>query len=117
MNVDGSKFVHHLVLETFVGFREEGTEARHLNDVKSDNRLENLCWGTHGENYADRVVNGGGNQGSRHGMAKLTEDDVREIRSMYEPGVVPCRVIAERFGMSKSAVEMIVNRTRWRHVS
>jgi hypothetical protein len=55
----GRKFflVHRLVLEAFVGVRPEGMEARHLNDVKSDARLENLVWGTRSENNYDRVRN------------------------------------------------------------
>lgn len=49
--------VHRLVLEAFVGVRPEGMEARHLNDVKGDPRLENLVWGTRSENNYDRVRN------------------------------------------------------------
>lgn len=43
-------YVHHVVLLTFVGPRPEGCQALHLNDVPTDNRLENLRWGTHQEN-------------------------------------------------------------------
>lgn len=51
--------VHQLVLEAFIGPRPEGTTgARHLNDVKTDNRLTNLAYGTHAENMLDRVANG-----------------------------------------------------------
>ena len=50
-----NKFVHHLVLETFVGPKPECGLARHLNDDGGDNRLVNLCWGTYQENANDRV--------------------------------------------------------------
>lgn len=53
------RLVHQLVLEAFVGPREPGQITRHLNDVKTDNRLENLVWGTHLENAADAQENGG----------------------------------------------------------
>src|SRR5665647_1789598 len=39
-----SRYVHHLVLEAFVGPRPAGTEACHWNDVPDDNRLVNLRW-------------------------------------------------------------------------
>lgn len=49
---------HVWVLEAFRGPRPPGMRARHLNDVKSDNRLENLQWGTVSENSQDAVING-----------------------------------------------------------
>ena len=45
--------VHRLVLETFIGPCPVGMETRHLNGDAQDNRLENLCWGTHLENMED----------------------------------------------------------------
>lgn len=49
-----------LVLEAFVGVRPPppGDQARHLNDVKDDNRAVNLAWGTQSENMRDAVRNG-----------------------------------------------------------
>lgn len=42
--------VHQLVLFAFTGPRPEGLLAAHLNDIKADNRLENLAWMTNSEN-------------------------------------------------------------------
>lgn len=50
--------VHRLVLFAFVGLPEIGQEGRHLNGNSTDNRLENLCWGTHSENMLDKVRHG-----------------------------------------------------------
>jgi len=51
--------VHKIILETFVGPCPKGMEARHLNDVKTDNRLgANLVYGTHAENMKDISKNG-----------------------------------------------------------
>jgi hypothetical protein len=47
-----------LMLETWIGKRPKGMVARHLNDVRSDNRLDNLSWGTHKDNFNDAVKNG-----------------------------------------------------------
>lgn len=49
--------IHHLVLETFVGERPPGMMGLHDNDVSTDNRLENLSWGTGSENQCDSVRN------------------------------------------------------------
>lgn len=50
--------VHQLVLEAFVGPRPEGMLGLHWDDDKSNNRLENLRWGTYSENLHDAVRNG-----------------------------------------------------------
>lgn len=50
--------VHSLVLEAFVGPCPNGLMARHANDDPTDNRLENLSWGTRSENSYDAVENG-----------------------------------------------------------
>ena len=53
------RLVHQLVLEAFVGSRPEGADVRHLNDVPTDNRLENLAYGSRSENTEDAFRNGG----------------------------------------------------------
>lgn len=46
--------VHTLVARTFLGPPPEGTEVvRHLNDDRDDNRVENLAYGTHVQNFED----------------------------------------------------------------
>lgn len=52
------RYVHQLVLEAFVGPRPEGLVARHLNGDPTDNRPENLAWGTQSENQYDSVRHG-----------------------------------------------------------
>ncbi len=48
------RYVHRLVLETFIGPCPDGMWARHLNSIKSDNRLENLEWNTPAINIQDK---------------------------------------------------------------
>lgn len=50
--------VHHLVLEAFAGPRPLGMVACHKNDIPSDNRPDNLYWGTASDNQRDSVRNG-----------------------------------------------------------
>lgn len=105
-----------LVLEAFVSDRPKGNEARHLNDIKTDDRLLNLAWGTHSDNYRDRVFHGGGNHGSRHGLAKLSEADVVSIRARYVPKVITQKILGAEFGVTRECIKLIVNGQRWRHV-
>lgn len=56
---DDQRYVHHLVLEAFVGPRPDPRlHGRHLDDDPLNNRLENLDWGTCSDNMHDRVRNG-----------------------------------------------------------
>lgn len=49
--------VHTLVLEAFVGPRPSGHVACHYDDVPTNNRVDNLRWGTYEDNAADRRRN------------------------------------------------------------
>jgi hypothetical protein len=58
VGVMGQQLVHRVVLETFVGPCPDGMECCHNDDVKTNNRLDNLRWDTHDANVADKVKNG-----------------------------------------------------------
>lgn len=48
-------------------------------------------------------------------IAKVTEDDVREIRRLAALGITQ-REIAERFGVTRANIGLIVSRRNWVHV-
>lgn len=50
--------VHSLVLEAFICPRPDGLWALHLDDVKWNNHVSNLYWGTPSDNSRDAVRNG-----------------------------------------------------------
>jgi hypothetical protein len=51
------KHVHQLVAEAFIGPKPEGLQVRHLDHSRTNNRLNNLKYGTAKENSADRHRN------------------------------------------------------------
>jgi DNA invertase Pin-like site-specific DNA recombinase len=53
--------------------------------------------------------------GERNGAARLTAESVAEIRALAKEGE-PHRLIARRFGVSKSSVGRVARRQTWRHV-
>ena len=73
-----------------------------------------LSWKTGTENQADRIVHGTSNRGERHGRSKLTEQQVREIRSMI--GTQSHSAIAKRFGVVSTHIGLIARRGTWTHV-
>jgi len=52
------RYVHSLVLEAFVGPRPDGAEIRHLDGDPANARLDNLIYGTSGENKQDILRHG-----------------------------------------------------------
>lgn len=55
----GAYTVHRLVCIAFHGPQpDEDVEVRHLNGIKTDNRVANLAWGTRSENMRDNVRHG-----------------------------------------------------------
>lgn len=55
-------------------------------------------------------------QGQAHPRAKLTDADVAAIRARHTAGE-PLRVVAQAFGVSRSAVSRIVLGRRWGHLT
>ena len=48
---------HVLVMQTFVGLPDPGQCVCHYDDIKTNNRLDNLRYGTQKENGLDRIRN------------------------------------------------------------
>ncbi len=51
--IESKRWVHQLVLETFVGPMPQGLEGCHNDGDSSNNRVDNLRWDTHEENMRD----------------------------------------------------------------
>lgn len=88
-------------------------EAAHSCGKGGDGCLNpnHLEWSLPVKNQGDRVAHGTHNRGARAPAAKLTEDDVRLIRSLE--GQETSVATASRFGVSKVAVRKIQKRENW----
>lgn len=49
----GRRYVHRLVAESFMESPTTDLEVRHLNNNPTDNRVQNLEWGTRSQNVLD----------------------------------------------------------------
>lgn len=93
------------------------TPGCHADDVRDNNRLTNLSWGTHADNYEDRVRNGGGNHGERHGMAKLSDNDVMKARSLYRAKEATFAELAKYFDISECSITDAVRGKTFAHLN
>jgi len=110
-----TRYVHRLVLEAFVGPCPEGMQCLHDDGDTSNNRLPNLSWGTPLQNAADRERHGTVLRGCRDPKSKLTQGQVCEVFRLRRLGWTH-RSIADHFGVSGSAVSLILRRKTYRDV-
>lgn len=103
---------HRFIYETLVGPIPEFMEINHKNGVKTDNRLENLELCTHKQNNDRRLFL---RRGETVNTAKLTESDVIIIRKRKSAGESSLS-LAKEYGVSKTAINRIYNRTTWKHI-
>ena len=105
--------VHRVVAQEWIPNPYNKPQVDHINYLRNDNRASNLQWATSKENtersYADGRIS------KPVGMSKVTEDDVRAIRSMFKDSGMKRREIADIYGISSATVKDIILRS-WRHV-
>ncbi len=99
----------------------KGVCVCHRCDNRKCVNLEHLFLGTHAENMADMVAKGRWtpripNRGVKVNTAKLTEDDVRRMRSLREAGWT-LKALSAEFGVKIPTVHKTCVRTYWKHVA
>lgn len=100
---------HRYAWQLVNGEIPSGMCVRHKCDVPSCCNPDHLELGSHADNVADRVKRGRGARGSRVGTAKLSDQDVTEIRSLLCSGVTQVEV-AKRYSIHKETVSRIHRR-------
>jgi len=99
---------HRIIWMAMCGKIPKGKCIDHINRIKTDNRLKNLRLVSVHENATNRRSFRGENNPS----AKLTETEVRLIRTLISLNI-PYREIAEDFMISKSEVGNIAKESTW----
>ena len=111
--------VHVLVCEAFHGPRPTPEhEVAHWDGDSRNNRAANLRWATRAENSEDAQRHGTyplrvGEGGERNGHARLTWDEVEEIRLAWRSGATQAS-LAREHGIGKTQVHNIVAGKSWR---
>jgi hypothetical protein len=97
--------VHRIVLEAFVGPCPEGMEARHGPDkTKTNNRVDNLRWGTHAENIEDMVIQGSRRSGVRAPSSALTLECIDRALELLATGRHTTREVADMVQVSEGVI-------------
>ena len=92
--------------------------VRHSCDNRACVNPAHLLLGSSADNTQDRHARNRDAKGSVNGNSKLTEDQVKTLRSEFMPWSRTCgaRPLAAKYGVSASLVSQIVNRVIWTHI-
>lgn len=110
--------ISRLVCHAFNGNGDHiRNEVAHSDGDRSNDRACNLRWASRRENELDKISHGTIMAGEKHGMAKINEKTVADIRHTRQKLGLSYLDLSKRFGISKSQVYRIANRKAWRCVS
>lgn len=113
---------HRLSYFLYFGFLRPDYEVMHHCDNPSCVNPLHLSMGTPVENQAHAKERGRKPLGSKVGTAKLTEEQVLEIRRIYKPGIpyhpspTGARELAKKYGCGRSAILKVITREWWKHI-
>ena len=106
--IERSHQVHRLVMEAFVGKRDD-MFVLHLDNDPSNNCLDNLAWGTHEENMTQMKRDG---RSYHHKQRQFTDEQVREIRASSLGYVSLSRI----YGCGHTQIQRIKKRITYQDV-
>lgn len=107
--------LHRIIAKAFIPNPLNKPFVCHKNNIKIDNRVENLYWGTRQDNTNDRELSENHSRGSNSPTSKLNDFQVKRIRLMREIQTNG-KVIANIFKISLTHVYRLASRKRWPHL-
>lgn len=109
---------HRMSYELFKGPIPKGMHILHSCDNPSCVNPDHLFLGTHQDNMDDKVAKNrqAKPQGNLNGRAKLTEQQVKEIREKYVPRKYSSYSLAKEYGVSQYNICAIISNKSWKHI-
>ena len=111
------KYIHRLMAEAFIQNPNNLPIVRHLNDIPSDNSINNLAWGTQKDNSRDSYENGNAKHPSSEEAREYSRDRMIPIDAINESTGEVIRFdcindAARGLGLQQSNVWKVLNKQR-----
>jgi len=111
------RYVHRLVATAHCPNPNNLPEVNHINCIRIDNASDNLEWVTHKQNMAHAVLNRLVPHGINQISAKLTEDQVREMRRLKKDNPkITYQQLGDMFGIDNSNAYRTCIRVNYKYV-
>lgn len=117
---DKTMRVHRLVAEAFIPNPDNKSTVNHIDGDKRNNKVSNLEWADKSEQmeHAYKLGLKESRMGSHNSNAKLTDEQVREIRSSYIPqsreyGTV---ALSKKYGVTNRVIGLVVRGEAYKDV-
>jgi hypothetical protein len=107
------RYAHRMAWELHYGEIPAGMMVCHRCDTRACVRVSHMFLGTSQDNTDDMVSKKRQQHGEGHALSKLTEVEVREIKT----SLLPQKNLANRFGVSIATVSLIKSGKRWSYVN
>lgn len=107
---------HRYAYELANGPIPQGLVVRHRCHNGLCVRPSHLSVGTQAQNVQDTIEAGRQSRGERHPHARLTEEVVRQARSIYAEGGVSYADLARAYGVGESTIANAIKGINWKHV-
>lgn len=112
--------VHRIVCFAFHLNIENKPQVNHKDGIKFHNYEWNLEWSTLSENrthaYKTGLQNGLQRRGEKSNFVKLTSEQIVKIRNEYVPYKIKQKFLAEKYGVTQSAISSIINKRNWNYL-
>lgn len=119
MCVNGKdEYIHRIVYQLTKGPIPEGFDVCHKCDNRKCGNPLHLFAGTRYDNLHDMIDKGRADHTKNlklenHAMAKLTNEQVRQIRYLYDGGMASQIELSKQFCVTNGAIWRIVHRKNW----
>lgn len=119
LSKDGKQFerlVHRLVMQHFSNDTPKET-VNHIDGNKTNNHIDNLEWATRSEQMIHAYKHNL-KKPSLHAVRVLTDEEAKEIRSLYVPHCKQYGMIAlaKKYNVSNSTIDKLVRNVTYREL-